>query len=232
MLSCGAVDRPSDNGSAGGRDTAGRAPNPYTGNHLKRLNPAAALVTLFLGIALIDGAAFMIPGALAAEPAADRSAGTPTLSDSLVAAATTPTPEPTPTPTPTPTLEPTPTPTPTPTATPTATPTPTPKPKVTPAPYRDTVWNARTYVKNRIGARQYDCINVIWTHESKWNPRAGSPTGAYGIPQAFPGTKMAAFGSNWRTSPLTQVKWGLWYVEDRYGTACEALSLWQGRGWY
>jgi len=52
------------------------------------------------------------------------------------------------------------------------------------------------------------CIDYVWTRESKWNPRAGVPSGAYGIPQAFPGSKMARFGSNWRTSPLTQVKWG------------------------
>jgi hypothetical protein len=119
-----------------------------------------------------------------------------------------------------------------PTATPTATP--SPKPKATAAPYRDTVWNARAYVKNRIGARQYNCINAIWTKESKWNPLAGNPNGAYGIPQAFPGTKMAAFGSNWRYSPLTQVKWGLWYVDSRYGSACAAYAFWSapGHGWY
>ena len=105
--------------------------------------------------------------------------------------------------------------------------------KATPAPTpRDTVWNARTYVKNRVGAKGYDCINAVWTGESKWNPRAGTPTGAYGIPQAFPGTKMAAFGSNWRYSPLTQVKWGLWYVTTRYGSACAAYTFWKANGWY
>ena len=113
-----------------------------------------------------------------------------------------------------------------------APPTPSPKPTATPVPYRDTVWNARTYVKNRIGAKGYDCINAIWTRESNWNPRAGSPTGAYGIPQAFPGSKMATFGSNWRTSPLTQVKWGLWYVTNKYGSACDAWEFWQANGWY
>lgn len=97
---------------------------------------------------------------------------------------------------------------------------------------RDTVWNARIYVKNRIGASQYDCINPIWTAESKWNPLAGNPSGAYGIPQAYPGSKMAAFGSNWRTSPLTQVKWGIWYVNSRYGSACRAYSFWKEHGWY
>ena len=61
---------------------------------------------------------------------------------------------------------------------------------------------------------------------------AGSPTGAYGIPQAYPGSKMAAFGSNWRTSPLTQVKWGLWYINSRYGSACAAYNFWSANGWY
>jgi hypothetical protein len=87
-------------------------------------------------------------------------------------------------------------------------------------------------VKNRIGARQYDCVNAIWTRESGWNPRAGTPSGAYGIPQAFPGSKMAAFGSNWRYSPLIQVKWGIWYVNDRYGSACAAYKFWSAHGWY
>lgn len=114
---------------------------------------------------------------------------------------------------------------------PTPTPTPTPKSTATPTP-RDTVWNARTYVKNRIGARQYACIDNLWTRESKWNPLAGDPDRAYGIPQAFPGSKMATFGSNWRTSPLTQVKWGLWYVAERYGSACAAWDFWQAHGWY
>jgi hypothetical protein len=123
-----------------------------------------------------------------------------------------------------PTLAPTPKPTPKPTAKPTA------KPKVVPIP--DTVAGARTYVKLRIGTKQYNCINYVWTRESKWNPRAGVPSGAYGIPQAFPGSKMAKFGSNWRTSPITQVKWGLWYVNDRYGSACVAYQFFLAHGWY
>jgi hypothetical protein len=112
-----------------------------------------------------------------------------------------------------------------PSSAPTAKPTPVPPP-------RDTVWNARIYVQNRIGVRQYDCINPVWTAESKWNPQAGNPSGAYGIPQAYPGSKMAAFGSNWRYSPLVQVKWGIWYVYSRYGSACNAYAFWKAHGWY
>ncbi len=212
--------------------------SPTVGSNLKRLNPAAVLVAVTLGIALIDGAALMVASAAgpfgnnaasSAGPAvlpADMAKLPDFMGDAL------PTATPTPTPTPTATPSPTATPTEEPTPTPTATPTPTPTPKATPAPYRDTVWNARIYVKNRIGARQYDCVSYIWSRESGWNPRAGTPSGAYGIPQAFPGSKMAAFGSNWRYSPLTQVKWGIWYVYSRYGSACEAYSFFVDHGWY
>jgi hypothetical protein len=122
--------------------------------------------------------------------------------------------------------------TPIPTATPTAKPKPKPKAKPKPVTYANTVAGARAYVKARIGTRQYNCINAIFTAESKWNPLAGKVTGAYGIPQAFPGSKMAAYGSNWRTSPITQVKWGIWYVDDRYGSACAAWDFWEAHGWY
>jgi hypothetical protein len=176
-------------------------------------------------IALIDGAVFLLPVARADAPApsSDPRLARPVenVADFVVEAVATPTPTPSPTPTETPSPA------------PTATPTPTPTPKATPKPTpRDTVWNARTYVKNRIGAKQYNCVNAIWTKESKWDPRAGTPSGAYGIPQAFPGSKMAAFGSNWRYSPLTQVKWGIWYVYSRYGSACAAYEFWSGHAWY
>lgn len=137
---------------------------------------------------------------------------------------------PSPSPTPTPTAQPTATPSPSPSPSPTHRATPRPKPRATPLP--DTVAGARQYVKNAVGLRQYNCIDYVWTRESKWNPRAGTPSGAYGIPQAFPGSKMAAFGSNWLTSPLTQVKWGLWYVKSRYGSACGAYSFFLANGWY
>jgi Transglycosylase SLT domain len=114
-----------------------------------------------------------------------------------------------------------------------ATPTPEPTAKPTPAPTpRDTVWNAKIYAKNRLGAGQYACLDRIFAYESKWNPTAGTPSGAYGIPQAKPGTKMAKFGSNWRYSPLIQVKWGIWYVNSRYGSACAAYAQIQDVGWY
>jgi hypothetical protein len=120
-----------------------------------------------------------------------------------------------------------------PTSIPTAAPTVKPTPKPTPKPYRDTVTNARLYVRSRIGTTQYNCIDYIFARESKWNPRAVNPrTGAYGIPQAYPASKLAAFGSNWRYSPLTQVKWGIWYVNSRYGSACQAKAFMASHGWY
>lgn len=114
---------------------------------------------------------------------------------------------------------------PTSTASPTLTMSPTPGP--------DTVEAARAYARAALGETQYDCIDAIFTRESNWNPLATNPrTGAYGIPQAFPAEKMARFGSNWRTSPLTQVKWGIWYVNARYGSACEAYEFMLEHGWY
>ncbi len=121
-------------------------------------------------------------------------------------------------------------PTPTLTVAPKATPAPAKKPA--PAKYRDTVRNAKAYAKKQLGTKQYGCVNIVWWHESKWDPRASNPSGAYGIPQAKPGINMRAFGSNWRYSPLTQVKWGLWYVKDRYGSACGAWAFWRQNGWY
>jgi hypothetical protein len=113
------------------------------------------------------------------------------------------------------------------------TPTPTPKPKPKPKPYVDSVANAKAYARSRLGATQYACLDDIFYYESKWDPLAENPrSGAYGIPQALPGSKMAAFGSNWRTSPLTQVKWGIWYVNDRYGSACAAWDHIEASGWY
>ena len=197
---------------------------------MKRTSPAVVLVLAAAFVLLLDAAIFVVPQAAAeAEPSATTSqvpaassvqpvvaVASPTASQQtapLWAGNSVPVTPPIPTPTPTPV--------------------PTPTPKPTPVPtMKDTVWNARTYVKNRVGAKGYDCINAVWTTESKWNPTAGNPNGAYGIPQAYPGSKMAAFGSNWKYSPLTQVKWGLWYVNSRYGSACAAYDFWNAHGWY
>ena len=77
------------------------------------------------------------------------------------------------------------------------------------------------------------CIVSLFNRESGWNPKAKNPSsGAYGIPQASPGSKMAAFGSDWQTNPVTQIKWGLSYIKGRYKTPCGAWSHSQSSGWY
>ncbi|MBM7791033.1 aggregation-promoting factor C-terminal-like domain-containing protein [Tenggerimyces flavus] len=81
--------------------------------------------------------------------------------------------------------------------------------------------------------RQYNCLVPMWRRESNWNHLAeNKSSGAYGIAQALPGRKMAKFGDDWRTNPVTQIKWGLWYIENRYGTPCGAWSFWQRNHWY
>ena len=82
---------------------------------------------------------------------------------------------------------------------------------------------------------QYNCLVNLWTGESDWRWSAENPSsGAYGIPQSLPARKMSQFGSDYRTNPLTQIKWGLWYIEMSYGNPCNAWSTWQARSphWY
>jgi hypothetical protein len=81
-------------------------------------------------------------------------------------------------------------------------------------------------------ATQFSCLDNIWTRESNWRYDAQNASGAYGIPQALPGSKMASAGPNWQTNPSTQIKWGLGYIQGRYGTPCGAWSFWQANGWY
>jgi hypothetical protein len=80
---------------------------------------------------------------------------------------------------------------------------------------------------------QMSCLDNLWTRESNWNHLAENPSsGAYGIPQSLPGDKMAEYGDDWRTNPVTQIKWGLSYIENRYGTPCSAWSFFQANNWY
>jgi hypothetical protein len=72
----------------------------------------------------------------------------------------------------------------------------------------------------------------MWDRESGWSTGAANPSGAYGIPQALPGSKMAAYGSDWQTNPATQIRWGLSYIKSRYGSPSAAWSFWQANGWY
>ena len=82
---------------------------------------------------------------------------------------------------------------------------------------------------------QWRCLDVLWERESNWRHLAANPSsGAYGIPQALPGSKMASFGADWKTNPATQIAWGLNYIDDRYGSPCEAWGAFSDRSphWY
>ena len=81
--------------------------------------------------------------------------------------------------------------------------------------------------------RQFKYLDRLWDRESSWNVYASNPySGAYGIPQAMPGSKMASAGSHWRTSARTQIRWGLRYIRDVYGTPHRAWDHELSTGWY
>ncbi|WP_331716370.1 D-alanyl-D-alanine carboxypeptidase family protein [Microbacterium sp. TPU 3598] len=97
--------------------------------------------------------------------------------------------------------------------------------------------DAKEFARKALGgdSLQYGCLERLWTGESNWNPLAKNPSsGAYGIPQALPAEKLATAGADWLTNGVTQVKWGLTYIKDRYGTPCDAWSFWQSNNphWY
>jgi hypothetical protein len=80
---------------------------------------------------------------------------------------------------------------------------------------------------------QSSCLQPLWNAESGWNASASNPSsGAYGIPQALPGSKMASAGPDWQTSAATQIRWGLGYIRSVYGSPCAAWSHEQAYGWY
>lgn len=80
---------------------------------------------------------------------------------------------------------------------------------------------------------QFGCLDSLYMSESGWRVDADNPSSsAYGIPQALPGSKMASAGADWATNPVTQIRWGLGYIRDRYGSPCGAWSFKQGHGWY
>ncbi|WP_300614100.1 lytic transglycosylase domain-containing protein, partial [Trebonia sp.] len=80
---------------------------------------------------------------------------------------------------------------------------------------------------------QFSCLDSLWTQESDWNPTAENPgSGAYGIPQAVPGSKMASAGPDWQTDAATQIRWGLEYIQSTYGSPCAAWAHEEADGWY
>ena len=80
---------------------------------------------------------------------------------------------------------------------------------------------------------QFSCLQPLWALESGWNVYASNPSsGAYGIPQALPGSKMASAGPDWQSDAATQIRWGLTYIQGTYGSPCAAWSHEEADGWY
>jgi hypothetical protein len=83
------------------------------------------------------------------------------------------------------------------------------------------------------GNGQYECLDSLWTKESHWNYKASNRrSGAHGIPQALPATKMEVIGTDWRTNPVTQISWGLRYIDIRYDTPCKAWAKFKRSNYY
>jgi hypothetical protein len=83
------------------------------------------------------------------------------------------------------------------------------------------------------GSGQFSCLDSLWTKESGWNPQArNASSGAFGIPQALPGGKMSSAGADWQTNPVTQIRWGLQYIADSYGSPCSAWAHSRAMNWY
>ncbi|MFL5994902.1 MAG: transglycosylase SLT domain-containing protein [Streptomyces sp.] len=96
-----------------------------------------------------------------------------------------------------------------------------------------TVAQIQAMAASMVPSGQFQCFSNIVDHESSWNYRAvNASSGAYGLFQALPGSKMSSVGSDWQTNPATQIKWGLNYMDSRYGSPCEAWSFWQANNWY
>jgi hypothetical protein len=87
--------------------------------------------------------------------------------------------------------------------------------------------------KYRWSDRQFTCLDNLWTKESHWNYKARNKvSGAHGIAQALPATKMEIVGTDWRTNPVTQITWGLKYIQERYEYPCKAWSKSKRSNWY
>lgn len=113
------------------------------------------------------------------------------------------------------------------------------KPSATPSAVKVAPGTAKAFAQGYIadkygwGNDQFGCLVELWDRESHWNAHAhNSGSGAHGIPQAMPGSKMAAFGADWYNNAETQIKWGANYIDGRYGNPCGALGHSNSTGWY
>ncbi|WP_432094216.1 transglycosylase SLT domain-containing protein [Streptomyces sp. bgisy100] len=96
-----------------------------------------------------------------------------------------------------------------------------------------TVAQVQAMARQMMPADQFQCFSNIVDHESTWNYQAtNAGSGAYGLVQALPGSKMASAGADWKTNPATQIKWGLNYMNERYDSPCGAWDFWQANSWY
>ncbi|MFE9447062.1 transglycosylase SLT domain-containing protein [Streptomyces sp. NPDC006739] len=96
-----------------------------------------------------------------------------------------------------------------------------------------TIAQIQAMARQIVGGGQFQCFSNIVDHESSWNYQAvNASSGAYGLVQALPAGKMASAGADWRTNPATQIKWGLNYMNQRYGSPCDAWTYWQANGNY
>lgn len=96
-----------------------------------------------------------------------------------------------------------------------------------------TIAQIQAMARQMVPSGQWTCFSNIVDHESSWKYTAvNASSGAYGLFQALPGSKMSSVGSDWQTNPATQIKWGLNYMDSRYGSPCEAWSFWQANHWY
>jgi hypothetical protein len=94
---------------------------------------------------------------------------------------------------------------------------------------------ARSILMDEYGfsEKQYKCLNQLWTQESNWNYKSrNKKSGAHGIPQALPASKMNVVSTDWRTNPVTQIRWGLRYISIRYETPCKAWAKHKRSNWY
>lgn len=96
----------------------------------------------------------------------------------------------------------------------------------------------RGYAEAQLKPDEWICLDELWQRESSWqtNKRPwraqNRSSGAYGIPQALPASKMKSAGRDWKYNPITQIRWGLKYIKDRYDTPCKALAHHNKKGWY
>ncbi len=106
-------------------------------------------------------------------------------------------------------------------------------PADSPEPGSDKHYAMTLLEKKNQGFDEFSCLVKLWTRESNWRHLAkNSSSGAYGIPQALPGSKMATEGADWMTNPQTQIRWGLKYIASRYKTPCGAWAHFSENNWY